>query len=131
MDSQEKNVLNISYTKDAGELAKYYSAADVLLYPSIADNCPLVVLEAQACGLPVVAFKTGGIPELVTHQITGYIAEYQNAKDLRRGLEYILSLERQPVETMHHKAIQKINNGFTVEKMADQYLQLYNQILKT
>ncbi|KKQ44293.1 MAG: Glycosyltransferase and TPR domain protein, partial [Candidatus Nomurabacteria bacterium GW2011_GWC1_37_9] len=57
----------VSYISDESLLAKYFAAADVFLFPSTADNCPLVVLEAEACGLPVVSFATGGIPELVEH----------------------------------------------------------------
>jgi glycosyltransferase involved in cell wall biosynthesis len=46
-------------------MAEYYAASDLLIFPSIADNCPLVVLEAMACGTPVIAFNTEGAPESV------------------------------------------------------------------
>lgn len=124
-------IKNIPYISNQEILAKYYSAADALLYPSIADNCPLVVLEAQACGLLVVAFKTGGIPELVEHGKTGYIARYKDADDLKTGLEYLLNLPPQEIEKMKQYSVNKIRTGFTVEKMADQYLNLYKKRLKT
>ncbi|MDP3697330.1 MAG: glycosyltransferase [Candidatus Taylorbacteria bacterium] len=118
----------VSFVVNQETLAKYYSAADMLLYPSIADNCPLVVLEAMACGLPVVAFKTGGIPELVEHKVSGYIAEYKNADDLETGIKYLLDLPPQEMEKMRQYAINKIRVGFTVEKMTDQYLELYQRL---
>ncbi|HEY4484399.1 MAG TPA: glycosyltransferase [Candidatus Paceibacterota bacterium] len=118
----------VSYVADQNILAKYYSAADILLYPSIADNCPLVVLEAMACGLPVVSFNTGGIPELVEHKINGYIAEYKNADDLKIGLDYLLNLPPQETEKMRRYSIEKIKTGFTVEKMTEQYMRLYEKI---
>lgn len=120
----------VSYVPDQTTLAKYYSAADILLYPSIADNCPLVVLEAMACGLPVISFKTGGIPELIEHKLNGYIAEYKDTDDLKTGLKYLLDLNPEQTEKMRQYSISKIKNGFTVEKMTNQYLELYQKMVK-
>lgn len=119
----------VSYVDDQNTLARYYSAADTLLYPALADNCPLVVLEAQACGLPVVSFATGGIPELVDHKMNGYIAEYKNTNDLKVGIEYLLNLSSQETEKMRQYSINKIKAGFTIEKMVNQYLELYRKLL--
>ena len=62
----------------------------MLIFPSIAENCPLVVLEAIACGTPVIAFNTGGVSELVEHMKTGDVAEYKNPADLANGVELFL-----------------------------------------
>ena len=123
------NTKIVSFVESRDLLAKYYSAADVLLYPSIADNCPLVVLEAMACGLPVVSFNTGGIPELVEHKINGYIAEYKNINDLKSCLEYLLNLPPQETEKMRQYSADKALAEFTSEKMADQYIKVYEDIL--
>ncbi len=119
----------VSYISDPAILARYYSAADILLYPSLADNCPLVVLEAMACGLPIVAFDTGGIPELVEHKINGYIAEYKNVNDLKTGIEYLLNLAPQEIEKMKQYSVNKIKSSFTLDLMADKYIQLYQSVL--
>jgi glycosyltransferase involved in cell wall biosynthesis len=124
------NFTNIPPISNANTIALYYNAADVFLYPSVADNCPLAVIEAQACGLPVVTFKTGGIPEIVEHKKTGYIAEYKNSDDLIRGLDYILNLDIHSMRQMSHSATQKIAQNFTVEKMVQKYLNLYSQVSK-
>lgn len=124
------NVINLPYIKDVEELAKYYSAADVLLYPSLADNCPLTVIEAQACGLPVVSFETGGIPELVEHKKTGYIAGYKDIKGLSAGLDYLLELPTEEIEKMRQQSVNKIKNTFTLKKMVDSYMDLYENILQ-
>lgn len=130
-NKEEGNVKIISYINDRKTLVKYYSAADVLLYPSIADNCPLVVLEAMACGLPVISFTTGGILELVEHKRNGYVAEYKNTDDLRVGIEYLLNLPPQEIEKMKQDSINKISAGFTIEKMAEQYLNLYKKEIES
>ena len=49
----------------AAELAEAYAAADLMIYPSRADNQPLAILEAMACGVPAVGFDVGGVPELL------------------------------------------------------------------
>ena len=60
-----KNIIGISSTESASELAELYSAADVFVNPTYEDNYPTVNLEAQACGTPVITYNTGGSPESV------------------------------------------------------------------
>lgn len=122
-----ENVRNVSFIGNPALLAKYYSAADMLLYPSLADNCPLVVLEAMACGLSVVSFNTGGIPELVEHKTNGYVAKYEDTNDLNAGIEYLLNLPSHETEKMRQYSIHKIESAFTIERMTDQYIELYER----
>jgi len=67
-----------------------YNAADVFMAPSVADNLPYTILESHHCGTPVVAFDTGGIPDLIKHTSNGYIAECKNSQDLAKGIKYCL-----------------------------------------
>ena len=60
-----KNIIGISRTKDQKELAEIYTAADVFLNLTYEDNYPTVNLESQACGTPVITYRTGGSPESV------------------------------------------------------------------
>jgi len=122
------NLIGLPPISDEQKLAKYYSAADVLLYPSIADNCPLVVLEAMACGLPIVSFNTGGIPELIEHKINGYIVQYQSSDDLQVGVEYLLNLPLPKKEQMRQRSVNKIGADFTLQKMAEKYLGIYQSL---
>ena len=55
------------------EIAQLYASADVLLNPSTADNMPISILEALACGVPVISTRAGGIPDLVTHERTALL----------------------------------------------------------
>jgi glycosyltransferase involved in cell wall biosynthesis len=55
------------------EMYRFYSAGDIFAFPGIRESLGMVYLEAQSCGLPVVAFANGGIPEVVKDQVTGFL----------------------------------------------------------
>ena len=118
------------YIYEAVKTAEYFAASDsdILLYPTLADNCPLVVLEAMACGTPVIAFNTGGVPELVEHMKTGYIAEYKNLDDFANGIERFLG-DDDLSEKARILARQRVEDKFTLDQQVDNYLKLYDQML--
>jgi len=58
---------------DRQRMARYYSAGDLFAFPGINESLGMVYMEAQACGLPVVAFHNGGIPEVVARGKTGFL----------------------------------------------------------
>lgn len=62
----DKRILHLGRISDPKVLSLYYNAADVMIIPSYADNYPNTVLEALACGTPVIGYETGGIPEQLT-----------------------------------------------------------------
>ncbi|MBE6808473.1 MAG: glycosyltransferase [Ruminococcaceae bacterium] len=66
MKKMPSDILCIERTNSTRELAEIYTAADVLVNPTYEDNYPTVNLEAQACGTPVITYKTGGSPESVS-----------------------------------------------------------------
>lgn len=74
---------------DDVSLRLLYSAADAMVIPSRIDNLPNTGLEAQACGTPVVAFNTCGLPDIVEHLKTGYLAKAFDPVDLAYGLQWV------------------------------------------
>jgi glycosyltransferase involved in cell wall biosynthesis len=76
------------YIKDESKLVNIYNAADFLIIPSIAENFPNVILEAMACGIPVIGFNIGGIPDLIQHKINGYISMNPNSEGLIEGIQW-------------------------------------------
>jgi glycosyltransferase involved in cell wall biosynthesis len=109
------------------DLAELYSLADVFVTPAIEDNLPNTVMEALACGTPVVAFDTGGIPDMVEHRVNGYLAKYKSATDFAAGIDFVLRNE--DAETLAANARQKVMDNFTNEIVAQQYLDLYQSLL--
>lgn len=84
-------VVELGYLADDGVKAAVYSAADVLIYPTRADNAPLVILESLACGTPVVAFAVGGIPETVRDGETGLLVAPEDVAGLTSAVTVLVS----------------------------------------
>ena len=110
----------LGYLKDEISLALVYNAANVFVTPSLADNLPTTVLESLSCGTPVVGFKTGGIPEMISHKGNGYLANYMDAEDLSRGIRYCL-----------HSGIKgELLPEFGMGKVVREYSRILDGILK-
>lgn len=110
------------YVTDRTLLAKYYQSADILLFPSLEESFGLVPVEAMACGLPVVAFPVGEIPDLITHKTDGYIAKYGDAEDYISGINYIFQHKTNISYT-------RIKSKYSLSTVAAAYLRLYEKII--
>ena len=120
---------SMGFVKDTDQLNTIYSAANMLVIPSLEDNQPQTGLEAMACGTPVVAFEAGGIPEFVRHEQTGLLAKQSDANDLA---EQMIRLARDPnmQRQMGQSARAMMENEFETEAQAGHHLKLYRDILK-
>ncbi|MFA7658240.1 MAG: glycosyltransferase [Candidatus Gastranaerophilaceae bacterium] len=124
---KEGNFLDIAFTSSQEELAKYYSASDLFIYPTLTDNLPFVVLESLSCGTPVISFNTGGVPEEIEHMKTGYIANYKDTEDFIKGIDIFLNDENL-MEKACKEARKSILKTFTKDKAVDNYINLYDEI---
>lgn len=107
-------------------LALCYSAADAFLAPSLEDNLPNTVMESLSCGTPVVAFTTGGIPDMVDHFQNGYLAGYKSSKDLAEGIQWIFGHhDRMTVNTNARKTVEE---KFSEDVIASQHIALYTNL---
>jgi len=121
-------VNQLSLITSQEELAEVYSLADVFVTPSIEDNLPNTVMEALSCGAPVAAFNVGGIPEMVDHMQNGYLAEFESAADLAKGIFTLLYAENKA--ELSTNARNKVLSTFNNQKVSAQYLEIYQSILK-
>jgi len=118
----EMNIIN-----SQEEMAELYNVADVYVTPTIEDNLPNTVMESLACGTPVAAFNTGGIPDMVDHLKNGYLAEFKSAADLAAGINFVLTAKKNELSVNARK---KVLDNFTNDIVADKYLAVYRSILK-
>lgn len=119
--------IDYGYVESEEKMALLYSSADIYFYPTLADNCPLSVIEAMSCGLPVVTFCTGGVPEIVNHNKNGYVAEYQDFEDIKKGVEILLENERIRDE-MSLNSINRVKEKFCSITMSDKYHNIYKEL---
>jgi glycosyltransferase involved in cell wall biosynthesis len=109
-------------------LSAIYSSADLFVIPSLQDNLPNTVLEAMACGTPVVGFDTGGIPDMVRPGVTGWLAEVGNVRALREAIEQALS-DDTIREQMGRQCREVVEEEYALEVQAKRYAELYNNLL--
>jgi glycosyltransferase involved in cell wall biosynthesis len=118
----------IGKLSDDISLSLLYAAADVFVAPSVQDNLPNTVMEALACGTPCVAFKIGGMPDMIEHEQNGYLAQPYEVEDLARGIAWVLE-DRERYEKLCDRAREKAEEEFTLELQAQRYLSLYKELI--
>ena len=128
--SNQSEIRYIPYLPDHHALVQYYQAADVFFHPARMDTLPLVVLEAMACGTPVVGTQVGGIPEEILDGVTGFLAPTGHSKLM---IDRILQLLRDPelCNEMGQAAAHDAKKRFDHERQVDDYLNWYQEILES
>ncbi|NJM65393.1 MAG: glycosyltransferase [Acaryochloris sp. RU_4_1] len=116
--------------KDDYSLALAYAAADVFVAPSVQDNLPNTVLEAISCGTPCIAFKIGGMPDLINHQSNGYLAHPFEIEDFAQGINWILD-DQNRWRTLSEAARAKAEQEFTLELQASRYQDLFHELIES
>ena len=127
LPSQHKYFI-MDRTFERRRLAKYYAACDLLLYPSMADNCPLMLLESMACGTPAAAFDSGGIPEIITHELDGWLGARGDTDALVRGVDVAMGNEVIRLG-WSRAAREKVLKKFNEESFLKAHLSLYETML--
>jgi glycosyltransferase involved in cell wall biosynthesis len=126
----------VKHTKNPEEVARYYQAADVYVHAATADTFPRAVLEALACGRPVVATDVGGIPEQINDMetpsrdgdATGIIIPPRDFESMANGIEKLLrndSLRR----ALGQNAAKDAARRFDLVKQANCYLEWYQELV--
>lgn len=120
-------VVYLGHLHDDISLSLVYSAADVMLVPSRQEAFGQTASEAHACGTPVVAFNIGGLPDIVEHKVTGYLARPNDAEDMAKGIAWILE-ETDRLEELGSRARHKAVTCFSSPVVAQQYRAVYESL---
>jgi glycosyltransferase involved in cell wall biosynthesis len=108
-------------------LSILYSAADVMVVPSLQENLSNAIMEALACGTPVVAFEVGGNSDLIDHRHNGYLARPYEHEDLAYGIDWVLSHNDCADLSIHGR--DKVLECFESDHVVSQYIALYRTLL--
>ncbi len=120
--------VNLGYISSDHLKSIAYSAADLFIFPTRADNLPLVLQESMACGTPMVSFKIGGVPDLVRHNITGYLATPEDSNDFCQGIIQLLEDNQLRAEMKQNCRAISLDE-YSLEIQTQQYLKIYQKIL--
>jgi glycosyltransferase involved in cell wall biosynthesis len=113
---------------DDQKLAQIYAAADLFVLPSLEDNLPNTMLEAMACGTPVMGFNTGGIPDLVEPGTTGYLIDKKEAIPLSLSLSRAITRVHE-LEGMSLNCSNLVQREYHQEIQAKRYTELFRRVL--
>lgn len=118
----------VDFVGNAADVCPWYRAADLFVAPSRSEGLSNAILEAQACGLPVIATAVGGTPEIVQHEKTGILIP---AADVGRLSRAMLDLMNNPRlrERLATAARREVTTRFTLDSAAEAYHRLYRSLI--
>jgi glycosyltransferase involved in cell wall biosynthesis len=104
---------------DHDDAARYLNAADLYVLPTLRyEGLPFSLLEAMACGLPVIASAIGGIPSVVRHGSNGWLIPPDDQRELSAAMDRLLT-DRRLAETLAEAAHATVTKGFSADTMVD------------
>ncbi|MEY2941073.1 MAG: glycosyltransferase [Aquirufa sp.] len=113
---------NFGQVSDPAKMRDIYAAADVFVTPSLEENLPNTIMEAMACGTACVGFEVGGIPEMIEHEKTGYVAKAFDQADLAKGIKGCLESTTAGAKS-RERALQLYDQSIVAQQHLDYYAQ--------
>jgi colanic acid/amylovoran biosynthesis glycosyltransferase len=113
---------------DSGEIARRLQATDVLIHPSVSEGLPTVLIEAMACGVPVVATDCGGVTEAVTDGVHGFVVPPRDPDALAEALVRLAG-DPQLCADMGAAGRERVREEFTLDRQLDEFERMYRTVL--
>jgi glycosyltransferase involved in cell wall biosynthesis len=110
------------------DLRKYFKSASLLALPSLEDNCPMVVLEAMAAGVPVLAANVGGVPDLIEDGKNGIFCDPHDAATMRNGVRRLLENPRLS-HALAATAKARARERFHPSVIGRRHVEIYREVL--
>jgi glycosyltransferase involved in cell wall biosynthesis len=130
--SQFLNELNIAeyfiFTDFRTDITRFLRAFDIFVLPTHVEGFPLVILEAMAQKIPVVATEVGGVPESIKDGESGLLHEHENSVELARKIESLLN-NAQFAKKIGESGFQSVKENFSRQKFAENIIGFYRQVL--
>ena len=119
----------LGFTRDYQQIARYYQAADVYIHAARAETFGLVIIEAMACGTPVVATAVGGIPEVLTDGQSGFLTPPQDPRAMAASI--LLLLKNEDLQNRMGKAASdEAQRKFSLKHQADEFIRWYGEVIE-
>ena len=116
-------VFLLGFVENANE---YFNAFDIFLLSSIKEGLPYVILEAGQTGLPVIASRVGGIPDIIENGVNGILTTPGKAGEITRSLEYLISNPEKQKE-FGKNIKEKVEKEFSLKQMLKKTKELYTK----
>lgn len=120
---------NVRVVQDAGEVENYLQAADLGVYTSESESFGLSILESMFHGVPVLAFRVGGVPEVVAEGETALLHDFGDTEAMARSLDRLIG-DRTFARRLGERGRLRAKAFFTAEKIVPQYEALYANLLR-
>lgn len=124
---KQYNHPRIIFTGLRNDTPKLYQSMDIFVLPSLTEGLPMVLLEAMASSLPVIATKVGAIPTVVQNGETGLVVEPGDPEEISTALLYLLS-NPDKAEQMGRKGYKRVKEHYSSSKMAAEYINIYSTL---
>ena len=118
----------VIFTGNRNDTPMLYAAMDVFVLPSLQEAFPMVILEAMACGVPVVATRVGDVAEIIEPNTSGLLVEARDVTALQNAIKEVLT-HKDAAAHMSEAARTRTEQKFSSVAMAKQYYSLYQRVM--
>ena len=118
----------LGYLDTDEDLTLAYSAANVMVVPSIQESFGQTAMESMSCGTPVVSFDTTGLRDIIDHLKNGYLAKSFSPNDLAAGINWVLDFE--DAQQLRKSSIEKVKSSFDSVIVYQKMFDLYKSVLE-
>ena len=119
----------VLFTGFRSDIPKFMNMADVVVLPSLSEGCPNVVLEAMACGTPVIASRVGAVPDIIENDKIGIIVEPKDVMGLKVALMRLIE-DRGLVKKMGERGRERVEKEFTWDAVCRKLERFYGEVIR-
>ena len=110
------------------QIPDWLSAADIFALPSHNEGLPIVILEAMACGLPVIGTRVGGIPEEIENEKNGILIDKGDSAALSRAIQYLI-YDKENAKKMGSIGREIVKEKFSWQQNVEKVVKIYKQLI--